>query len=51
MFHAMPLYHMISMDEQLSDVYNVLRIVSGWKRSSLYGSPIDLATFIDISVI
>ena len=35
----------------ISEVYNVLRIVSGRKRFSLYKSTIYFATFIDISVI
>ena len=32
-------------------MYNVLRIVSGKKRFSLYNSPIDFAAFIDVSVM
>ena len=42
----MTLYYMTSMDE-----CEVLWIVSGRKRFSLYKSPIDFVTFIDISVI
>ena len=51
MFHAKPLYHMISIDGWISEVYNVLSTVSGRKQFSLYNSSIDFATFIDISVI
>ena len=35
----------------ISEVYHVIRIVSGRKRFSLYKSLIDFATFIDISAI
>ena len=49
MFHAKPLNYMTSME--ISEAYNVFRTVSGRKRFSLYKSPIDFATFIDISVV
>ena len=35
----------------ISEVYNIFRIVSGRKRFSFYKSPIEFATFRDISVI
>ena len=48
MFHASIPYDKYG---EISEVYNVLRIISERKRFSLYKSPIASATFIDISVI
>ena len=49
MLPAKPLHHI--KYGWISEVCNVLRIVSGGKRVILYKSTIGLATFMDISVI